>query len=130
MCPCCESSLGALQLIASTGISSDAHVVLVVEDDPAAARLIYYHLTAIGLRAHCASTGEEALDWLASNTPDVITLDILLPSITGWDVSNRIKAMPKLAAVPVVIISIVADGARGFELSASHALKNRYRKKP
>jgi PAS domain S-box-containing protein len=112
---------GSLAL--ASEISSDAHVVLVVEDDPAAAKLICYHLTAIGLRAHCASTGEEALDWLASNTPDVITLDILLPSITGWDVLNRIKAMPKLAAVPVVIISIVADGARGLELGASHALQ-------
>jgi len=112
---------GSLVLV--SGISSDAHVVLVVEDDPAAAKLICYHLTSIGLQVHCVSTGEEALDWLASNTPEAITLDILLPSITGWDVLSHIKAIPKLAAVPVVIISIVADGARGIELGASHVLQ-------
>lgn len=96
---------------------------LVVEDDAAAAKLLTHHLEVAGLRVTCVTTGEQALAWLAHNRPDLITLDILLPKMDGWEVLAHIKQMPNVSNVPVLIVSIVAGGERGFVLGASHVLQ-------
>jgi CheY-like chemotaxis protein len=96
---------------------------LVIEDDPSSAHLLTHHLESEGLRVTCMATGELALEWLAHNTPGLITLDLLLPGMDGWEVLSRIKQMPHLATVPVVIVSIVADGKRGIALGASQVLQ-------
>jgi CheY-like chemotaxis protein len=49
----------------------------------------------------------------------LITLDIILPRMDGWEFLARIKQVPSLMHIPVVIISIVADRTRGFALGAS-----------
>jgi len=101
----------------------DHSAVLVIEDDPSSARLLTRQLEIEGLRVTCATTGEQALEWLAHNIPELITLDIMLPGMDGWEVLSRIKQMPQLATVPVVIISIVANGKRGIALGASQVLQ-------
>jgi CheY-like chemotaxis protein len=53
----------------------------------------------------------------------LITLDILLPDMDGWEFLGRIKMMPALARIPVVIISIVADRNKGFSLGAAAVLE-------
>ncbi|HIJ89939.1 MAG: response regulator [Desulfobulbaceae bacterium] len=103
---------------------SDTRSVLVIEDDPSAIKLIISPLKKIvDLRVICMTTGEQALEWLAHNRPDLITLDLLLPGMDGWQVLSCIKEMPHLATVPVMIISIAADGKRGFALGASQVLQ-------
>jgi CheY-like chemotaxis protein len=53
----------------------------------------------------------------------LITLDIMLPNMDGWDFLGRLKQVPALMRIPVVIISIVADRNRGFALGASAILQ-------
>jgi signal transduction histidine kinase/DNA-binding response OmpR family regulator/CHASE3 domain sensor protein len=101
----------------------DQPVVLVIEDDPASSRLLTRSLEMEGMRVTCTATGEQALEWLAHNIPELITLDIMLPGMDGWEVLSRIKQIPQLAIVPVVIVSIVADGKRGIALGASQVLQ-------
>jgi CheY-like chemotaxis protein len=53
----------------------------------------------------------------------LITLDIMLPNMDGWDFLSHIKQTPALKHIPVVIISIVADPARGFALGAAGVMQ-------
>lgn len=111
------------QKAAANGGLASKSVALVIEDDPASASLLTHHLEREGIRVITMDAGEQALEWLAQNRPDLITLDLMLPGMDGWEVLSRIKQIPQLATVPVVIISIVADGKRGIALGASQVLQ-------
>ena len=103
---------------------TDAPHVLVLEDDDRAADLIRLQLESDNCRVTRATTAEVALSILADGTPpDLITLDILLPGMDGWEFLARLKADDRLADIPVVIISIVADSSRGLSLGAAQVLQ-------
>ena len=53
----------------------------------------------------------------------LITLDIMLPKMDGWEFLTRLKRIPELTLVPVVIISIVAERNRGFALGAAAVMQ-------
>lgn len=55
--------------------------------------------------------------------PTMITLDIMLPNIDGWEFLTKLKETPTLARIPVVIISIVADRNKGFSLGAAAVMQ-------
>jgi len=92
--------------------------VLVVEDEPDIAELIRYHLEGNRYRVTTAARGEEALAKAHQEKPDLITLDIRLPDIDGFEVLQRLKSDEKTADIPVVIVSIVPDREDGFRLGA------------
>jgi CheY-like chemotaxis protein len=96
---------------------------LVVEDDPHSAQLIRVQLEAEGFTVLHATTAEEALNLAAQQPLALITLDIMLPRMDGWEFLSRIKQMPDLARIPVVIISIVADRNLGFSLGAAAVMQ-------
>ena len=98
--------------------------VLVLEDDDRAADLIRLQLESDKCRVTRAATAEIALAILADGIPpDLITLDILLPGMDGWEFLTKLKTNPKLAHIPVVIISIVADSNKGLSLGAAQVLQ-------
>jgi CheY-like chemotaxis protein/anti-sigma regulatory factor (Ser/Thr protein kinase) len=103
--------------------SSDVLSVLLIEDDPFAAKLISRQLEIEGMLVTRVASGEQALEWLAHNHPDLITLDLFLPGMDGLEVMNRIKRMPMHSDVPLVIISMVANENRGLMMGASHILQ-------
>jgi CheY-like chemotaxis protein len=92
--------------------------ILVVEDEPDIAELIRYHLEGNGYRVTTADRGEEALAKTHQEKPDLITLDIRLPDIDGFEVLQRLKSDEETADIPVVIVSIVPDREDGFRLGA------------
>ncbi len=92
---------------------------LVVEDDMKSAELIRVQLEAEGFRVLHATTAEAALVLAEQQPLALITLDIMLPEMDGWEFLGRIKQVPALARIPVVIISIVADHNKGFALGAA-----------
>ena len=94
-------------------------VALVVEDDFKSADLIRVQLEAEGFRVLHAASAESALLLAMEQPLTLITLDIMLPNMDGWEFLSRIKEMPSVANIPVVIISIVADPAKGFALGAA-----------
>jgi PAS domain S-box-containing protein len=91
---------------------------LVVEDDTKSAELIRVQLEAQGFKVLHAASAEAALVLAAQQPLSLITLDIMLPNMDGWELLSRLKKAPELAGIPVVIISIVADRNRGLALGA------------
>ncbi|MBA3453188.1 MAG: response regulator, partial [Deltaproteobacteria bacterium] len=92
---------------------------LVVEDDSKAAELIRMHLEAEGFQVIQAASGEAALAISTQQPLALITLDVHLPGMDGWEFLGRIKQVPSLMRVPVVIVSIVDERAKAFALGAS-----------
>jgi len=108
----------------STGVIGGGQpLALVIEDDDKAAELLRLQLENAGFRIVRAATAEAALELATRECPDLITLDIMLPDMDGWEFLERFKQHPQFAAVPVVIISIVADRNRGASLGASQVLQ-------
>jgi PAS domain S-box-containing protein len=99
--------------------ASGAPTALVVEDDPKSSELVRVQLEAQGFKVLSAFSAEEGLSIAQQQPLALITLDIMLPEMDGWEFLGRIKKVPALARIPVVIISIVADSTKGFALGAS-----------
>ena len=99
-----------------------AATALIVEDDPSSAELIRVQLEAEGFSVLHAETAERALVLAMEQPLSLITLDILLPNMDGWELLRRLKEAPALAGTPVVIISILADRARGLALGAAEVM--------
>ncbi len=96
--------------------------VLVVEDDASALALLTLYLTNAGFQVVPAGNGEEALRLARLLLPGAITLDICLPRVDGWELLARLKADPALAAIPVVVVSMLGDRGKGFALGAAEYL--------
>jgi CheY-like chemotaxis protein len=96
--------------------------ILVIDDDPIARDLIRRHLTREGFRVHTAANGQEGLRLATELKPDVITLDILMPSVDGWTVLSELKANPEVADIPVIIVTMVENKNMGFALGAADYL--------
>jgi signal transduction histidine kinase/CheY-like chemotaxis protein len=93
-------------------------LVLVVEDDPAAAELLTRQLVGAGYRTEVARTGAEAIAKAGELQPAAITLDIILPEVDGWEVITRLKSDPATSAIPVVVVSVVDNPELGLALGA------------
>jgi len=101
------------------GAADSAPTVLIVDDDPDARHIIGAHLARDGYRLVYAGSGEQALELARSEQPDVITLDIMMPRTDGWSVLTSLKQEPRLADVPVVLVSLVENRSLGFALGAA-----------
>jgi signal transduction histidine kinase/CheY-like chemotaxis protein len=97
-------------------------VVLVVEDDPQAAELLRLYLEGAGCRVEVAWDGEEGFAKACQLHPALITLDLLLPTMDGWDLLVRLKGDATTREIPVVIVSIKEERGKGFALGAADYL--------
>lgn len=102
---------------------ADRQSVLLIEDDDQAAELLRLHLAGAGFQVERAADAETGLALAAQLQPALITLDLLLPGLSGWDALERLKADPQLARIPVVIVSVVANRQRGYALGAFKVLQ-------
>lgn len=84
--------------------------IAVIEDDNILREILSDKLSAAGYEVVGASDGDEALEVVINNKPDLILLDVLLPKKSGTDVLSSIKANSDLKDVPVIAISNTAEG--------------------
>jgi CheY-like chemotaxis protein len=96
--------------------------VLIVEDDEDLRDMMAQMLTIEGFAAASVSNGREALDYLHSNKPQVILLDLMMPVMDGWEFRRQQKADPELAPVPVIVLSALDQG-RAAPVDADAFLK-------
>ena len=97
-------------------------LVLVVEDDTNAGELLRLHLRSGGAHPVVARTGEEGLELARTSRPAAVVLDIQLPGMDGWHVLEALRSDPRTRDVPVVVVSVLADRARGLSLGAAEYL--------
>ena len=91
------------------GESEDPHI-LVVEDDEDAREALVALLQMKGYHAVPASNGREALDYLRrAPKPDLIILDLWMPIMNGWQFREEQIKDPRLAEVPVIIVTALSD---------------------
>ena len=85
--------------------------VLVVDDDDVIRQLITVNLELEGFEVATAVDGQDCLDMVKSVAPAVITLDIMMPRMDGWEAAKRLRADPETAAIKVVLLSARAQEA-------------------
>ena len=101
-------------------MNDDDATVLVVDDLPQNVRLMDAVLSPLGFTVVSAMSGEEALDQLARELPDIVLLDIMMPGMDGYETCRRIRANPATSFIPVVMVTASGDAekVRAIEVGA------------
>ena len=101
------------------------HKIVVVEDEKNIARVVTYNLEREGYRVILALDGEAALEKIRRDRPDLVILDLMLPKIDGLEVCRQLRADPKTAQLPIIMLTAKtqeADRIVGLELGADDYL--------
>lgn len=79
--------------------------ILIADDEPNIVLSLEFVLQEEGYRVRVARDGQEALDALAAELPDLLLLDVMLPRVSGFEVCERIRANPSWRGLRVVMLS-------------------------
>lgn len=93
--------------------------VLVVDDDEVIRQLIAVNLTLEGFEVETAYDGQDCLDRVHDVDPDVITLDVMMPRLDGWETATRLREDPSTRHIKVMLITARAqedDRRRGYDI--------------
>lgn len=101
---------------------TESGVLLVIDDDEAVRELLDIYLSKVGYQVVGAASGAEGLELAKKIQPDAITLDVMMPGMDGWEVLSELKADPKLAHVPVIMLTMTEDKEIGYSLGAAEYL--------
>ena len=89
--------------------------MLVVDDDEVIRQLIAVNLQLEGFDVSTAVDGQDCLDKVQDIAPDVITLDVMMPRLDGWETAVQLRKAPETAHIKVVLIT-----ARAQEVDINH----------
>ncbi len=95
--------------------------ILIIEDDKFLRELISRKLIKEGYEVEEAIDGEEGLKKIKEGKPDLVLLDLILPGLDGFEVLTKTKEDPKLAQIPIIILSNLGqkdDVEKGLKLGA------------
>jgi len=96
--------------------------LLVIDDDPASRDLLQRMLEKEGYAVRLAPNGPDGIAAAREDKPDLITLDVMMPSMDGWAVLSALKTDPATADIPVVMLTMVEDRPMGYALGATEYL--------
>ena len=102
-------------------MASQPATLLIVDDEPQVRKLLETLLQHVGYQTLSASSGEEALQLVAQQPPDLILLDIMMPGMDGYEVASHLKGDEATASIPIIMLSALSEpGARvtGLESGA------------
>ncbi len=92
-----------------------AKKILVVDDERHIVRLVQVNLEKHGYEVTTAYDGVEALEKVASDRPDMIVLDVMMPRMNGFDVLKKLQADPATQDIPVIMLTAKAQDADIFK---------------
>ncbi|WP_162687654.1 response regulator [Bradymonas sediminis] len=98
----------------------NCQTILVIDDDATMRDLLRRILEREGFVVATAASGSEGLLLAEQLRPDVITLDVMMPSMDGWTLLSKLKDQAHLADIPVIMVTMVAESERGYALGADH----------
>jgi len=97
----------------------DDPVVLVVDDDLSSLQLVQDYLSGDEYRVMCTNNPERGLTLAQRHSPAALVLDLMMPTMDGLDMLERLKAAPETAPIPVVILSILEKQQEAAQLGAA-----------
>ncbi len=83
--------------------------ILIIDDEFPVGYLIKINLEAEGYEVILALSGEEALEKARGSPPDLITLDVLMPEMDGFELMKAIKRDEALRSIPVIMVSVIDE---------------------
>lgn len=98
------------------------HKILLVEDNEMNRDMLTRRLQRHGFSVCCACDGAEGVAMAATETPDLILMDVALGAMDGWEATQLIKARPKTSAIPIIALTahaLASDRARSVEVGCS-----------
>ena len=98
-----------------------AKKIVLAEDEPQIARLIEFKLKKEGYEVTWKENGEEALEAIKAEKPDLVLLDVMMPVMGGYEVLRRLKEDENLKSIPAVMLTSRAqerDVVKGIDLGA------------
>jgi DNA-binding response OmpR family regulator len=96
--------------------------ILVVDDDEGIRSLLKQELTEAGYNVEEAADGKAAIIKIRERRPDLVILDVMMPEMNGFDVAAILKNDPQTMEIPIIILSVVQDKARGFRIGVDRYL--------
>jgi CheY-like chemotaxis protein len=96
--------------------------VVIIDDDRATAQLIQSQLAAVGYTGELCLEPERAVEMVAELQPQVVTLDLLMKPVNGWEILLQLKNDPRTRHIPVIVVSVVDQPGMGISLGADEFL--------
>ncbi|WP_254172928.1 hybrid sensor histidine kinase/response regulator [Planktothrix pseudagardhii] len=96
-------------------------LILIVDDNPTNLKILSQTLTSAGFQLAIATNGEEALEEVMEELPELILLDVKMPKIDGFETCRRLKANPKAQDIPIIFMTALSetiDKVKGLSLGA------------
>ncbi|PZM88525.1 MAG: diguanylate cyclase response regulator, partial [Actinobacteria bacterium] len=96
-------------------------LIMVVDDDPDIARFVEVNLRLHGFDVVLAGDGEEALELVHQRRPDLAVVDVMMPRLSGLELTRRLRADPMTAVLPIIMLtakSMTADKVAGLSTGA------------
>jgi twitching motility two-component system response regulator PilG len=117
----------------------EGHAVLVVDDEDLLREVVAKQLVQAGYKVVTATNGQEALrkiytspDWGPSGFPDLVIADILMPTMDGFELCQRIKGNPRLKPIPLLFLTAkreILDKAKGYMLGCQRYIVKPFTRK-
>ncbi|MFO8102147.1 MAG: PAS domain S-box protein [Dehalococcoidia bacterium] len=93
--------------------------ILVVDDETNIRRFLRYELTMKGYQVIEASNGKEAIALVKKHHPDLITMDVVMPDLDGFQVASELKSDPETRNIPIIMVSVMEDKQQALSVGAS-----------
>jgi CheY-like chemotaxis protein len=103
--------------------SGAPRLVLVIDNDEDVTRILSYIFETQGHQVICAHSGNEALELARRHRPDLITLDLNLPDLDGFEVLRLLRAAEESRHIPVICISVRPDVRLALALGADFCME-------
>ncbi|WP_169749139.1 response regulator [Flavihumibacter petaseus] len=108
--------------MAATALHNGTATILVVDDDNSIRSLLQQELSDAGYQVDAATNGKEAIAAIRKQRPDLVILDVMMPEMNGFDVAAILKNDPQTMDIPIIVLSIVQDKARGYRIGVDRYL--------
>ena len=107
-------------------MSREKPLILVVDDEQDIVELVKYRLEQAGYDVATASDGKQGLKLAREMAPDLAVLDVMMPQLDGYEVTEKIRSDKKISAMPVILLTARVqeqDVQRGFDAGADDYIK-------
>src|ERR1700752_4983632 len=99
--------------------------ILVIDDEPINHQLLAHALVSLQCELHFAENGKSGISQARSLKPDVIITDVMMPDVTGYEVTRILRREPQFAATPILVLTAqsgLQDKLKSFEVGADDHL--------